>query len=101
MFALKPRPRETDAPLMTPVADATVREPLLPNAFVRIDLEARMRLREMIGLEAALRRAMALDPIRVVLDCHRLQSMTQGAILALTSLTVRLERAGIELVLER
>jgi hypothetical protein len=86
--------------VMSVSAESTVREPVPTGCIVRIDVGPILRLPEMVGIDAAIRRAMGTDPIRVVIDARNLESMTVGAYLALVGATIRLERAGIELVVE-
>ena len=86
---------------MTPSPDATLREPVLSARSIRIDLPPDMRLAEIPGIEAATRSAAHANAGRIVLDARRLRSLSRGAYLALVSLTVRLERGGIELIVVR
>jgi hypothetical protein len=82
-------------------AETTAREPVPTGLIVRIDVGPNLNLAQMVSVDAAVRSAMRTDPIRIVIDARNLQSMTLGAHLALVGATLRLQRAGIELVVER
>lgn len=86
--------------VMSPSPDATVRELQSSDCIVRIDLGPTLRLAEMIHVHDEIWRAMQMDPIRIVIDARALRSMTRAAHLALVAATIRLERAGVELVVD-